>query len=318
MTKNTAASVRARLSNQARASRRPFQEALQHYGLERFLYRLGRSSFGGRFVLKGGLLLRAWGAPMARPTRDIDLLGFVENEIGVLEAIMREVCAAPVAEDGLVFDGGSVRGQRIKEGAEYQGVRITFTGFLDNARLPMQLDIAFGDVVHPRAEEHDYPTLLDLPAPRLRMYPRESVVAEKFEAMVHLGTLNSRMKDFFDLWLLASQFDFRGSDLALAVEKTFAHRGTPLDPEPVALTAAFTSAESTQRQWVAFAKRSQLGGEPRALDDLREPLRQFLLPVVSGLIGGRAFDLQWKQAGPWHDVRAGGVNETTTGDGGDE
>ena len=242
MTKNTAASVRARLMNQARATRRPFQEVLQHYGLERFLYRLAQSPHSGRFVLKGALLLRAWGAPLSRPTRDIDLLGYVENEIGVIEGIMREVCTITVPDDGLEFDVASLAGQRIKENADYMGVRITFTGLLQRARLPMQLDIGFGDVVHPGAEVRPYPTVLELPAPRLRMYPRETVVAEKFEAMVHLGTLNSRMKDFFDLWLVASQFDFNGSDLAKAIEKTFAHRGTPLEWEPIALTATFTAA----------------------------------------------------------------------------
>jgi hypothetical protein len=190
MTKNIAASVRARLTNKAKETKRPFQEVLQHYGLERFLYRLASSQHDGRFVLKGALLLRAWGAPVSRPTRDIDFLGYVQNDIGVVETIMREVCDASVEDDGLVFEGASVKGQRIKEDAEYHGVRITFTGLLDRARIPMQLDIGFGDVVHPEPEQRDYPTLLDLPAPRLRMYPRESVIAEKFEAMVQLGTRN--------------------------------------------------------------------------------------------------------------------------------
>jgi hypothetical protein len=235
---------------------------------------------------------------LSRPTRDIDFLGFVENEIGVVEAIMREVCSTPVADDGLTFDAASVTGQRIKEDADYQGVRITFRGLLDRAQIPMQLDIGFGDVVHPRAEEREYPPLLDLPAPRLRMYPRESVVAEKFQAMVYLGTLNSRMKDFFDIWLLARQFDFVGSELASAIEKTFAHRGTPLDPEPVALTSTFTSAENTQKQWAAFVKRSQLEG-PATLDDLRESLREFLLPPVRTLMEGQTFEQTWTPPGPW-------------------
>ncbi len=298
MTKNTAASVRARLTNKAKDARRPFQEVLQHYGLERFLYRLATSNHSGRFVLKGALLLRAWGAPVSRPTRDIDFLGFVENETGVVETIMREVCSTPVADDGLTFDATSVVGQRIKEDADYQGVRITFRGLLNRAQIPMQLDIGFGDVVHPRAEERDYPALLDLPAPRLRMYPRESVVAEKFQAVVYLGALNSRMKDFFDIWLLARQFDFEGPELASAIDKTFSHRGTPLDPDPVALTSAFTAAESPQKQWSAFVKRSQLEG-PVTLDELREPLRAFLLPPVRAVLEGRAFEQNWTPPGPW-------------------
>lgn len=150
MIKNTAASVHARLTNLARDTRRPFQEVLQHYGLERFLYRLAQSSHRTRFVLKGALLLRAWGAPMSRPTRDIDFLGYVANELGVVEAFVREVCTGAVIDDGLTFDGASIASRRIKEDAEYQGIRITFTGFLARSRIPMQLDIGFGDVVHPR------------------------------------------------------------------------------------------------------------------------------------------------------------------------
>jgi len=248
MSKNSAASVRGRLTNLARTNRRPFQEVLQHYGLERFLYRLAASPHGDRFVLKGALLLKAWGAPFSRPTRDIDFLGFIENDIGVVEQIVRDVCETE-ADDGLRFDVATISGQRIKEDADYPGVRITFMGSLDRAQIPMQLDIGFGDVVHPLAKELDYPTLLDLPAPRLRMYPRETVVAEKFEAMTQLGSLNSRMKDFFDIWLLAQQHSFTGTDLSLAIKKTFAHRGTQLRTEPLALTPAFTAAESTQRQW---------------------------------------------------------------------
>lgn len=299
MTQNMAASVRARLANMARDTQRPFQEVLQHYGLERFLYRLAQSSHRGRFVLKGALMLRVWNAPFSRPTRDIDLLGYIENDVGTIEAVVREVCSVVVSEDGLVFERASVSGRRIKEDADYQGVRIVFVGFLQKARIPMQLDIGFGDMVHPKAEERDYPSLLDFPAPRLSMYPRETVVAEKLEAMVHLGTLNSRMKDFFDIWLLARQFDFAGADLALAVKNTFARRRTSLEPEPVALTAAFTAADSTQKQWAAFLKRSQLGGAPMTLDECRALLRAFLLPVLRSLLDGREFDRKWAAFGPW-------------------
>ena len=203
MTRNIGASVRARLTNEAKESRRPFQEVLQYFGLERFLYRVSQSQHCNRFLLKGALMLRVWGAPGSRPTRDIDFLGYVDNEIEVIETIVREVCTIEVEDDGVRFDSTTVAGERIKEGADYEGVRIKFVGFLDNARIAMQLDVGFGDVVHPEAEENYYPTVLDFPAPRLRTYPRESVVAEKFQAMVFLGTLNSRMKDFFDIWLLA-------------------------------------------------------------------------------------------------------------------
>jgi hypothetical protein len=167
----------------------------------------------------------------------------------------------------------------------------------------MQLDIGFGDVVHPQAEERDYPTLLEMPAPRLRMYPRETVVAEKFEALVKLGTLNTRMKDFFDLWLLASQFDFDGSTLAQAIRKTFENRGTALEPEPVALTSVFTTSPATQKQWTAFIKRTQLDRAPETLEETREPLRRFLLPPAAAIISSRTFADQWKAPGPWQGGR---------------
>lgn len=299
MTKNMAASVRARLSNKGRESRRPFQELLQYYGLERFLYRLSRSEHVERFLLKGALMLRVWGAPGSRPTRDIDLLGFIDNEIATIEAITRDACNIEVDDDGLRFDPDTVAGERIKEDADYEGVRIKFVGYLEKARIPMQIDVGFGDVVHPAPEEQDYPTILDLPAPRLRMYPRETVVAEKFEAMVYLGTLNSRFKDFFDIWLLSRSFDFDGVDLARAIQKTFKHRETVLSADPVALTPAFATAENTQKQWAAFVKRANLGEAPATFDQIREPLREFLLPVAAALTSGESFSKRWSAPGPW-------------------
>jgi len=162
VTTNTAASVRARLTNHAKASHRPFQEVLQHYGLERLLYRLAQSPHRGGFLLKGALLLNAWNAPVSRPTRDIDLLGYAENDVAVMETMCREVCDVVVVDDGLRFDATTLVGRRIKQDADYQGVRLTFVAFLEKARIPMQVDIGFGDVVTPEAEERDYPTLLDL------------------------------------------------------------------------------------------------------------------------------------------------------------
>ncbi len=299
MTGNLAASVRARLSNQAKAAHRPFQEILQYYGLERFLYRLSRSPHSDRFLLKGALMLRVWGTPGTRPTRDIDLLGYIPNEIELLSTTVKEICGVQVEDDGLLFDASAVVGERIKEGAEYEGVRIKFTAFLENARVPIQLDIGFGDTVYPEPQEKDYPTILDLPAPRLRVYPLETVVAEKFEAMIKLGTLNSRMKDFFDIWLLATQFDFAGAELAGAISRTFQNRGTDLETEPVALTSEFTSRDTTRKQWTAFVRRSILLEAPASLEDIREPLRRFLLPVAAALVEDRGFAARWIAPGPW-------------------
>jgi len=301
VTRNVAASVRARLTNVARESRRPFQEVLQYYGLERFLYRFSRTEHRSRFLLKGALMLRVWAAPETRPTRDIDLLGFVKNDIAYLEAIIRDACNFEVEDDGLNFDAASVTGERIKEDADYEGIRIRFAGLLEKARIPMQIDIGFGDAVYPTAQEMSYPTILNFPAPSLRMYPRETVVAEKLEAMVFLGTVNSRMKDFYDIWLLAQRFEFSGTDLAVAIARTFAKRGTALDANPIALTEAFTNAEATRNQWAAFLRRSNLVDTPATLEEIREPLRRFLIPVVDAITKDQEFTGTWPVGGPWTD-----------------
>ena len=187
------ASVRERLLNQARAQTRPFQELLQYYAMERFLYRLSRSRHAEQFVLKGALLLIAWRAPLSRSTMDIDLLGRTSNELEHIRALITHVCEAESEPDGIEFDSKSVKAARIKEDADYEGVRVRFHATLARARISMQIDIGFGDVVTPAAVEIEYPTLLEFPAPVLRAYPKETVIAEKLEALTMLGMLNSRM-----------------------------------------------------------------------------------------------------------------------------
>jgi hypothetical protein len=224
--KNLAASVHARLQNHARATKRPFQELLQYYAIERFLYRLSKTPHRERFVLKGALMLHVWKAPLARATKDLDFLGRLDNSLENLEGAIRQVCAADVEPDGMVFDAATVKTERIKEDSDYEGVRVRFVGLLGRARVAMQIDVGFGDVVTPGAETITYPALLEFPAPELSGYPRETVVAEKFQAMVYLRTLNSRMKDFYDVRLLASQYAFDGALLAKAIAATFANRDT--------------------------------------------------------------------------------------------
>lgn len=218
---NVAASVRRRLKNISAQDHRTFEELLVYYAMERFPYRRSRSPHGRRFVLKGALMLVVWAAPRARPTRDIDLLAFGDNDVDAIVAAIRDVCEVEAEPDGVVFDKQSVAGTRIKEGADYEGVRITFDGRLDNARARMQIDIAFGDVVVPNAAEIEFPTLLDHPAPRMRGYSMVSVVAEKFQALVRLDLLTSRMKDLHDLWYLAGHFPFDGALLGEALHRTF-------------------------------------------------------------------------------------------------
>ena len=251
--KNIEASVRQRLLNRARRDQRPFAELLQYYGMERFLYRLSQSTHAQRFILKGALMLRVWQEPEFRPTMDIDMLGKTANdEVKIVEQI-KEILNVEVEPDGLMFDSSSIRPERITEDADYQGIRIRFLGTLGSARINMQIDIGFGDIVHPAPEESELPTMLDLAAPRLLCYSRESAIAEKFEAMVKLGILNSRMKDFYDIWLLSRVFDFEGNNLATAIQLTFDQRGTHLTDEIVVFQATFIAEKQTK--WTAFCRR---------------------------------------------------------------
>lgn len=297
--KNVAASVRQRLTNLAKASGRPFQELLQYFAMERLLCRLSLSPHADRFILKGALLFNVWGAAASRPTRDIDLLGRIDNSIESIVAVFREVCRLPVEADGLVFAADAVSGQVIKENADYSGVRITFQAFLENARVPMQIDIGFGDIVTPEAALTEYPTLLDHPKPRVRAYPKETVVAEKFEAMVKLGLLNSRLKDFFDLWVLSRQFEFDGTILSNAITRTFQNRQTTVNPQPVALTDSFANDPIKQTQWRGFLRKSRLEFAPESLPEVVEELSLFLLPLATALSHGYAFSSVWDPPGPW-------------------
>ncbi|MCI0705767.1 MAG: nucleotidyl transferase AbiEii/AbiGii toxin family protein [Planctomycetia bacterium] len=299
MSKNLPASVRQRLTNKAKDTNRPFQEVLQYFAMERFLYRLAQSRHADKFVLKGALMFTAWGAPASRPTKDIDLLARMDNGVEAVTAVMREVCGQAVEPDGLAFDVGSVAGEAIKEDADYSGVRVTFLVMLQNARVSMQIDMGFGDVITPAAAKTDYPVLLDFAAPQLLGYPRETVVAEKFEAMTKLGLLNSRMKDFYDLWLLSRQFDFDGATLATAIRRTFANRKTRVVSSPTALTAAFGGDAAKQTQWQAFLKKTKLSAVPVALQDVVDALVPFLSPVAAAIEGGTSFDQLWAAPGPW-------------------
>lgn len=294
---NAPASVRQRLLNRARSEGRLFSELLQYFAMERFLYRLSRSAHAERFVLKGALMLRVWRAAELRPTMDIDLLGRTSNEEGEVAAQIRDVLLVEVETDGLVFDPDSIRTERVTEDADYGGIRIRFSGALDTARAHMQIDIGFGDVVYPLPEKFDLPVMLDFPAPRLLCYSRESSIAEKFEAMVKLGMLNSRMKDFYDIWLLSRQFDFKGTELAQAIRLTFERRGTELPLEIEAFTQPFVDAKQTQ--WTAFRNRLQQPHVPESFAEITASVERFLSPVVSALSSDEPSPVNWAASGPW-------------------
>jgi predicted nucleotidyltransferase component of viral defense system len=298
--RNVAASVRQRLMNLARAQNEDFQLVLTRYALERLLYRLSQSEHRDVFVLKGAMLFELWGDQPHRPTRDLDLLGHGENSIPRFERIFREVCKLAVEEDGLVFKAESVRGDTIKEDQEYEGLRLKLDCRLENARIPVQIDIGFGDVVTPAATEVTYPVLLDFPAPVLPAYSRESVVAEKFQAMVKLGIANSRMKDFYDLWVLARQFEFQGPVLCQAIQATFERRRTPVPADvPMALSSEFSEDRRKQTQWRAFIGKGKLDTGGVGLNEVVVTLHGFLMPAAQAIVAGELLGMVWSAPGSW-------------------
>jgi len=274
--RNVGASVRARLQNLARETGQSFELILTRYALERLLYRLSTSAFSGRFVLKGAMLLTSWFTDPHPATRDLDLLGFGDSNPEAMVGAFKKILAINV-EDGVEFDSTAVRVDQIREELEYGGLRLRTTASISGARIAVTVDVAFGDALEPGAEVIDYPCMLDLPAPRLRAYARETVIAEKFQAMVALGRANSRMKDFYDIWLLSQSFPFDNDRLARAIAATFERRETevPVDV-PDALTPAFAEDEQKQRQWNAFLENVAL--RPGSLPEVIEGVAGFIMP----------------------------------------
>ncbi|MCX6601847.1 MAG: nucleotidyl transferase AbiEii/AbiGii toxin family protein [bacterium] len=295
-------SIHDRLLNKAKAEHRPFQELLQYYAIERFLYRLSQSQHRDSFVLKGGLMLRLWEASFARPTLDIDLLGQIENQEERILRVLTEVCDQDVEPDGMSYDPASLKAERITEDAHYHGLRIRFQGHLGPSRVMLQIDIGFGDTVLPSPQTVTYPTLLDLPAPLLMGYSKESTVAEKLEAMVSLGMLNSRMKDYYDIWFLSQHFDFDGKQLSAAIRSTFEHRGTELSTDLLVLSQHFADDPAKATLWKAFRNRTRLDDVPEDLGDVLADLRGFLLPVLNHIVTRRPFRQPWHGSGPWMDA----------------
>ncbi len=296
---NISASVRQRLLDQARSMRVDFNLLLTRYGLERFLYRLGKSEYRERFVLKGAMLFPLWGVVSYRSTRDVDLLGYGESEIEALVTVFRTICQTEVADDGITFDPASVQAEYIRDQMEYGGTRLKLNADLAGARIHLQVDIGFGDVITPSADFAEYPVLLDHPAPSLLVYPRETVIAEKFQAMVYLGIANSRMKDFHDLWVLGSQFDFDGKTLATALARTFERRNTPLPVElPLALTPEFFADAQKVRQWKAFLNRAGLAVEVQ-LAEVATFIADFVMPLIETTRVGGEYTGRWLAGGPW-------------------
>ena len=297
--RNMAASVRERLLKLAHTCGQPNGELLDRYCIERLLYRLSCSAHRDRFILKGAMLLTAWGGGVSqRVTRDADLLGFGDSSVAALERTFREICATDVEDDGVRFDLGSIRGDGIRAREEYAGVRVELRADLGGAVVRVQVDVGFGDAVRPT--ELVYPSLLDFPKPSLRAYTRENSIAEKFEAMTQLGMANTRMKDYFDVWHLSRAFEFEGVALSETLRATFQRRSSPLPPSvPVGLGAEFAQDKTKQLQWRAFWKKAVRREPVPELPEVVSSVSQFLLPAASAAIREEVFRQYWPVAGPW-------------------
>lgn len=297
------ASVRERLKQQFSEFGYDFQILLTHYALERLLYRLSRSKYRDQFLLKGALLFKLWYSDIIRSSMDADLLGKGPKETTGVEKIFRDLCDITVKPDGLVFLPRSVQGEEIRENSEYQGVRISLLAVLSSARIPLQIDIGFGDAVIPSAKKVKYPVLLDFPAPSLKAYTIYTVISEKFQTIVDKGLANSRMKDYYDLWYILRQSKIEGFILSQALKATFKRRKTAL-PEglPEGLDRAFCSNPVKQRQWVSFLNKNK----PREIQTLVKTVAEihaFIMPAVKNIVDKKPFHAVWYPGKGWLDVK---------------
>lgn len=299
--RDVAGSVRARLKNLARDGALDFNLLLNRYTAERFLYRLSVSGEVDRFTLKGAALFRVWTERELRPTRDVDFLAAGGEDGPSIRDTMETICAIPCPEDGVLFDAGSIRIQNIRREQRDGGQRVRLQGSLGVVRLALQMDIGFGDVITPEREQQNYPTLLDLPVPRLWTYPRETMVAEKFEAMVSRGADNSRVKDIWDITCLARRFAFDGDILQTAIAETFRRYETSFAGErPVALLPGYYGDTARAEYWRVLQRQIATDADaPTRLVDAGEELGRFLGPVCDSLIDGSPFTRTWPAGGPW-------------------
>jgi predicted nucleotidyltransferase component of viral defense system len=298
--KDISASVRQRLLNISRERNEDYQFILLRYANERLLYRLSRSEYAKHLILKGATLFIAWTEDRYRPTRDLDFLGFGESSEQHVRDVFQNICTVHVEPDGLWFDPDSVNVIEIREELEYPGQRITLIAWLGNARINMQADIGFGDVVTPESKWQLFPTLLEMKKPRIRMYPREAVIAEKMHTIVTLGIANSRMRDYYDLFTLSQQFEFKGSVLVNACSQTFTQRRTDIPKDtPLGLSKAFAEDGEKQKQWKAFISKNNVHNIPDSLEIVINAINEFLFPVIQAVFASERFRKTWKAGQMW-------------------
>jgi len=297
--KNPAPSIRARLLAHARAHGDDFQRILTRYGIERLLFRLSRTDFGDRCVLKGAMLFATWPENAFRPTGDLDLLGHGDPDATALESTFRTICGVDVPEDGIVFDPTSVSVEPVREADKYQGARLRLVGELAGAKITVLIDIGFGDKVYPAPNREEFPCLLEgMPAPRILMYPPETVVAEKFEAMIRFGEANGRIKDFYDLWLTSRTFAFDMPLLVEAISGTLRRRETPFPTEmPLGLTDTFAAIAAARGFWSGFLRRTPPALEPPDFPQVQEELRRFFGPIIAILATPEGARGDWDPGG---------------------
>ncbi len=286
---NVAASVRRRLLNLSQARRADYNALLTQYAIERFLYRLSKSELADRFVLKGAMLFRVWAADLHRPTKDLDLLGFGDATPDAVAIAVRQIIATPVPDDGLRFDPATVTATEVREEQEYGGIRAKLVATLGQARIAVQVDVGFGDAIIPQPKVEAFPTLLDQEAPKLRMCPPETVIAEKLETIVRFGLANSRMKDYYDLLVIFRKCDPDSYVLAKAIAATFARRATVVPVEaPTGLSDAFARDPIARRRWPEFLSRLRIEDAP---EDLAEVVKMIWERVELALVKANALTL---------------------------
>lgn len=288
----SAISVKDRLKSQAVVSGKTMQEALTAYGLERTVYRLSVSEYMERFTLKGGIFLYAlFDGEFVRATRDIDLLAKnVLNDVGNMKKVFENIFSIE-CNDALKFDLDTLDVKDITEFKEYHGVNVSIMAYLDRTKIPVSIDIGFGDVIYPDRVKMEFPVLLDMEVPEIYAYSISSVIAEKFETIVSLGDANSRYKDFYDIYILADRYDFDGAELKEAIKETFEHRVTGFN-DIFAFTDDFLSSEIHQSRWKAFLKKKKALVNAK-LEDVVGMLRILLLPIVDSITDGTDYSVEW-------------------------
>lgn len=297
---NLPQSVRDRLLNIAKDRGEDYNHILIRYGLERVLYRLSESKFRDDFVLKGATLFIYWYGKTHRPTLDMDLHSNEKLKISDMQRITKEVCQVDVQGDGLRFDLDTLRGEEIREGKAYRGVRVKLKAKLGKADVPIQLDVGFGDSLAPGTELIVFPTLLDFPSPKLQAYRPVTSIAEKCQFMVEAGVFNSRMKDYYDVWFLCNEFQFEGTSLKKAIESTFNRRKTKVPEEiPASLTADFFENSQKLDQWGGFLERNNMSTKDLSLREVVNELREFLLPVFNSISSGKTLEKKWLPSEGW-------------------